>query len=87
MDIGYRIQAARQMLGLTRTELTKLAGISGGLLTNIEQGRNTPRVDTIAKIAEALHVSINWLIYGNHPPKADRELMTKLVLYEKRMEA
>lgn len=86
MDIGYRIQAARQMLGLTRTELTKLAGISGGLLTNIEQGRNTPRVDTIAKIAEALHVSINWLIYGNHPPKADRELMAKLVLYEKRLE-
>lgn len=87
MDIGYRIQAARQMLGLSQTELSRLAGLSGGLLTNIEQGRGTPRVDTLKKIAEALHVSINWLIYGNHPPKADRELMAKLVLYEKRLEA
>lgn len=87
LDLGYRLEIARKMKKLTRSQLAEMVDAAGNTIKNIEKGWCQPRIDLLAKIAVALGVSINWLIFGNHPPKADRELMTKLVLYEKRLEA
>lgn len=87
MDIGYRLKLARQMKGLSIPRLVEISGVSSNAIINYERGYAHPRVDLLADLANALGISLNWLVYGNHPPKADRELMTKLVLYEKRLEA
>lgn len=87
MDIGYRLQIARKMKGMTMKQLSELSGVSDTAITNYEKALTVPRIDLLSELARTLGVSINWLIFGNHPPKADRELMAKLVLYEKKMEA
>ena len=91
MDIGFRLTLARKAKGLTISKLAEISGVSGTAITNYEGGYAHPRVDLLADLladlSRTLGISLNWLVYGNHPPKADRELMTKLVLYEKKMEA
>lgn len=86
LDIGYRVEAARKLRGLTQNGLCLKAGVGESVVCNLEKGHTTPRVDTLAALAEALEVSLNWLVYGNHPPKADRNLMKRLVLYEQKLE-
>ena len=86
LDVGTRIKLARQAAGLTQSELTAATGLANGVISHIEIGLGAPNLRSLARIAEELHVSINWLVYGNHPPKADRELMAKLVAYERKME-
>lgn len=81
-----RLARARSAKGVSKHELEELSGLSRGAIKAYERGTTLPRIDSLAKLAEALGVSINWLAYGNHPPKADRELMAKLVAQEKRLE-
>lgn len=81
-----RLMRARSAKGLSKHELEELSGLSRGAIKAYERGNTLPRIDSLAKLAEALGVSINWLTYGNHPPKADRELMAKLVRYENKLD-
>lgn len=78
---------ARKAWGLSRSKLSEISGVSDTAIGNYETGLSVPRIDLLAKLAKTLGVSINWLVYGNHPPKADRALMAKLISYEKRLEA
>lgn len=47
---------------LTQVEFAKRAGISTNYYATIEQGRNSPSIDTLSKIAKALDVSILYLL-------------------------
>lgn len=89
--IGYqrlrvRIAAARKARGWTRGTLESKAHLGRGAIRHYETGEWIPRIDTLARISYALDVPINWMVFGNHPPKADRELMQKLVKFEMRAE-
>lgn len=85
-DIGRRVTAARVASGLTRNQLANMTEITHQTLTRIEDGDVFQRVDLLGRIASVLDVSLNWLVWGNHPPKANRELMAKLVKHEMRCE-
>jgi transcriptional regulator with XRE-family HTH domain len=63
MDIGTRILLARRQRGLRQGEVAKLAGLSPKQMSQIETGKR-PGVQavTIAKIAQALHVSADYLL-------------------------
>ena len=62
-DIGTRILLARRKRGLRQGEVAKLAGISQKQMSQIETGKR-PGVQavTIAKIAQVLHVSTDYLL-------------------------
>lgn len=61
--IGGNIKKARARLGLTQDDLAKKADVKYTTLTKVESGVvNKPSVQTIAKIAKALGVSIEELI-------------------------
>ena len=61
--IGTNIKKARAKLGLTQDDLAKKADVKYTTLTKIESGVvNKPSVQTMAKIAKALDVSIENLI-------------------------
>ena len=86
MDIGFRLTLARKAKGLTISKLAEISGVSGTAITNYEGGYAHPRVDLLADLSKTLGISLNWLVYGDHPPKADRELMTRLIANEKKQE-
>lgn len=58
---GIKIKEARKNKNLTRYELQKLSGITTVQIRNIENGFNTPRVVTIAKLSEVLEINYDEL--------------------------
>lgn len=68
-NVGERIKSARQQWGLTQEEVAQKAGISRIALGNYERGERTPPIDIFARIANALHVSMDDLYGFNKPTK------------------
>ncbi len=68
-NVGERIKLIRQQWGLTQEVVAKRAGISRIALGNYERGERTPPIDIFARIANALHVSMDDLYGFNKPTK------------------
>jgi len=56
MEIGPRIRKLRVRQGRTLAEIAKVCGFTRSLLSKIENGRTTPPIATLLKIADALGV-------------------------------
>jgi len=63
-EIGTRIAERRKELNLTQEALTNLTGISTNQLSNLENSRSVPTVDTIMKLSEALQVTPDYFLLG-----------------------
>ncbi|OGK30132.1 hypothetical protein A3I56_00445 [Candidatus Roizmanbacteria bacterium RIFCSPLOWO2_02_FULL_43_10] len=57
--LGKRIQKRRKELKLTQEDLAEKVDISRAYVGYIEQGRNTPSLEVLQKIAKALKKSLN----------------------------
>ncbi|MDI3481581.1 MAG: hypothetical protein PWQ97_1236 [Tepidanaerobacteraceae bacterium] len=55
--VGYKIKKIRRERKLTQAELAAKAGVSTGLIGQIESGRVEPSIKTLEKIASALSLS------------------------------
>ena len=56
-----KIKRHRAELGLNQQQLADLAGVSKRMIAAYEMGQSKPRKAVLAKIAEALHVSVDYL--------------------------
>lgn len=63
-SIGGRIRKIREERGYTREQLAEYADISADFLWQIETGRKSMKVQNLAKLAAALNVPADYLIYG-----------------------
>lgn len=70
-SVGERIKLIRLKWGFTQEEVAKEAGISRIALGNYERGERTPPIDIFARIAIALHVSMDDLYGLDEPTKWD----------------
>ncbi|MGG4288314.1 helix-turn-helix transcriptional regulator [Priestia megaterium] len=55
------IKAIRERKGITQKELAQRIGISHWWINHVENGKKKPSIRTVAKIAQALDVSIEDL--------------------------
>lgn len=62
MTFGEKLKEARLTLNLSQTELSQLTGISERSLYTYEQLGTIPRKSNIRKLAEALHISVSYLL-------------------------
>ena len=62
--IGRRLRCRREELALTREKLAECAEISVQFLADIETGRKGMTVQTLRKLALALHCSADDLVFG-----------------------
>ena len=58
LEIGRRVRAAREALGLRQEELTLAAGVSTRLVHQIESGKPTSRLDSLVRVLEALGLTL-----------------------------
>lgn len=65
MSIGENIKKIRKENGLTQAEFSKKIGISRTYLSDLENNRKSPSVETLDKMAEKLGVSTTYLINGD----------------------
>lgn len=56
-----RLKAVRKWRDETQLHLEFLTGIGQGYLSDLESGRRTGTPETIAKLAEALRVPVEWI--------------------------
>lgn len=62
--VGRVIGTERARLGLTVAELARRAGISSGLVSQLERGLGNPSMETIAGLARALEIPIGSFFAG-----------------------
>ena len=67
---GGRIRELRQKAGLTLQALADAAGISVGFLSQVERNKATPSLGTLAALAAALGVQVDWFIATPQPSDA-----------------
>lgn len=65
MNFGQRVAIVRKQRGLTQGELgERIGGTSGDMVSKYERGSMTPSIDVAAKMARALDVSLDSLVFG-----------------------
>lgn len=67
--LGGRVRSRRQQLDLTQDEVCDAAGLSKGFFSDLENDKSGVSVDSLIKIADALSVSVEWLVRGHQPKK------------------
>ena len=63
-EIGKRIVTRRKELSLTQEAVTNLTNISTNQLSNLENNRSVPTVETIIKLSAALKVTPDYFLLG-----------------------
>lgn len=79
MSIGDRVRAERARLKLTQRQLAAQANVSPGQVGHIEAGTRTNlEMGSLAPIAAALGVSVDWLLTGEGPRERRPEQAVEL---------
>jgi len=63
--LGGRIQMAREMRGLTASQLARRAGVLPKTLANWESDRSEPRANKLQMLAGVLDVPPMWILGGD----------------------
>lgn len=77
MDLGDNMMLTRKKKGLSQAELGKRIGTSGDVIGRYERGDITPSIEVVAKIADALEVSVDYLI-GKTKMQLDKQAVKRL---------
>lgn len=59
--LGHKIQKLRKRSGFTQEELSEKVGISRAYMGFIEQGRYSPSLEVLEKLAKALRIKMSEL--------------------------
>ena len=70
--MGDRLRERRRAMKLTQEELAKRIDISASFVGHPERAEKTPSRDTVAALCAALEVSMDWLVWGKHSIRCDR---------------
>lgn len=63
--VGYKLKKVRLERNLSQAELAKKAGVSTGLIGQIESGKVEPSLKTLEKIASAISISPCYFVADN----------------------
>lgn len=77
MDLGKKIAELRKQKGYNRDTLGKIVGTSGAVIGRYERGEITPSVEIAKKMAEALEVSLDYLV-GSTEQQLDKAMINRI---------
>jgi len=67
MPLGERIKHLRTQAGLSQAQLAAAIGGDGRQISRYENGKITPSLDALARIAQHLDTSLDHLVYDHIP--------------------
>ena len=62
MEFKNRLELAMQRSGMTAAELSRISGIREGAISSYRKGTYKATQSNLERLAEALHVTIPWLM-------------------------
>ena len=76
--LGSQLRQRRRAKGLTLSELSSAAGLSVGLLSQIERGISSPSLKSLMQISAALGIPASWLFdEGSSESPAEKGLVVR----------
>jgi transcriptional regulator with XRE-family HTH domain len=75
-SVGDMLRSARKHNNLNIHELAKIAGVSAGMISQIERGTANPSVNTISKLAQALELRLG-LFFEEKPSLSEEFIVRK----------
>ena len=67
IPLGERVKELRKEMGWSQGELADKVGTDARQVSRYENGRITPSLDVLARIAEVLDVSLDYLVFEDVP--------------------
>lgn len=64
--VGENVRARRELLGISQSEVARLVGVTPAFISQLESGKSSPSLDSVAAIAEALHCEPAGLLENSH---------------------
>lgn len=78
-SLGKRLQRARQLAGISQSELSRLAGAKRSYVGLLERGvRTRPEARLLMALSAALGVRAEWLLTGQGPGPSARKVRAAL---------
>lgn len=78
MNTGSLITQLRKEKGLSRDDLGTIVGTSGAVIGRYEREEITPSVEIANKIAQALEVSLDYLVGNNSVMVKDKKIVERI---------
>ena len=63
-DIGKRIQNRRKQLGYTQEQLAEMMNVSIQMISNLERGNKSIRIDNLINLCQILRTSTDYILTG-----------------------
>lgn len=82
-EFGNRLKIVREEKGIKREEVASKIGTSAAIIGRYERGERTPSVDIAKKIAEALEVSLDYLVGDTTVLLKDKKMLYRLEVLQK----
>ena len=83
MTFGQKMAFCRKEKKISQAEIGKLAGINGDIVGKYERDEMKPSIDTAKKLADALEVSLDYLVGDAELKVLDKKTMQRLEDIEK----
>jgi transcriptional regulator with XRE-family HTH domain len=83
MTFGERLAYARKQKKIRQADLGKIVGTSGDIIGKYERGENMPSIEVAAKIADALEVTLDYLVKDGVYETIDSTTLKRLKDIEK----
>jgi transcriptional regulator with XRE-family HTH domain len=77
MSLHDNMLLIRKKKGLSQADLRKIIGTSGDVVGRYERGDISPSVEVVSKIADALEVSVDYLL-GKTTMELDKQALKRL---------
>jgi len=82
-EMGSRIRKQRELLGYTREQLAEKLDVSTKFCSDIELGVKDVSIQTLAKLTELLHLSADYILFGECIQGNSMELEMLFLLNQK----
>jgi transcriptional regulator with XRE-family HTH domain len=80
-----RLRTARQLRGLSQSELAERAGLQPSAVSHFETGRRSPSFDNLKGLSEALEVTTDYLLGRTEDPSVVGHLADSLFRHAEKM--
>lgn len=83
MSFGQKLSFCRKDKKFSQAELGKLSGINGDIIGKYERDEMKPSIDTAKKLADALEVTLDYLVGDGDLKVLDKKTLQRLEDIEK----
>ncbi|HOT13801.1 MAG TPA: helix-turn-helix transcriptional regulator [Bacteroidales bacterium] len=80
ISFSENLKRVRTQKGISQEELSKKIDIHPVQFSRYERAQSVPSIDVVQKIANALEVTIDELVYGNQNNKAEQNIKDRELL-------